>query len=125
ELALASLEQPVEDEAARLDPSTPAGRLALRYLEACLAGERERAVDLVLGALGVKLSATEIYVDVLAPAQQEIGRLWHTGDATVVEERLVSETTRELLPLLAERARPRARNGHTVLAASVAGNAHD
>jgi methanogenic corrinoid protein MtbC1 len=62
---------------------------------------------------------------VLLPAQKEVGQLWHTGDFSVTEERLVSETTRRLMSLIASRSRPPTVTGPTLLAASVAGNAHD
>jgi MerR family transcriptional regulator, light-induced transcriptional regulator len=124
DLALETMTRPPEPEASTLDPGDAAGRLALRYLEACLAAEPERAVDIVLRGLG-NFPPKRLLTRVLAPAEREIGRLWHRGDVTVAEERLVSETTRQLLTIISYRCAAPARIGRTVLAASVSGNIHD
>jgi MerR family transcriptional regulator, light-induced transcriptional regulator len=123
-IALARIENPLEPDETGVDAATPKGRLTLRYLEACLATEPERAIGLILEAAGA-LSPEEIHVDVLAAAQREIGRLWHVGDVTVVEERLVSETTRRLLAILLHEHPHNEPPARTVIAASVSGDAHD
>jgi MerR family transcriptional regulator, light-induced transcriptional regulator len=122
--ALAQFEREAQGEAGILDHRTPAGRLALQFLEACLSAEPERGSALVLDALD-QFGAEQIYVDVLVPAEKEIGRLWHTGDVTVAEERIVTETTRSLIAVIAHHCAPPQRLDRTVLAASVAGNTHD
>jgi MerR family transcriptional regulator, light-induced transcriptional regulator len=124
DMAIAKVEAPLEPDEQAADAATPAGRLTLRYLAMCLAAETERAMELVLNAVG-ELTPEQIYVDVLVPAQREIGRLWHVGDATVTEERLVSETTRQLMAILVHLHAPRPAGDKTALAAAVPGNAHD
>lgn len=124
-LAIDSLDQDLEPEPQSLDPTTPRGKLGLQYLAACLEAKPDKARQLILDALDSGLTPQEAYTDVLLPAQREIGQLWHTGDVSVSEERLVSESTRELMTLIVNRfaAEPDARL--TLLAASVEGNAHD
>ncbi len=124
DLAIDELQQDDEPEVSALDGKLPTGRLALEYLEACLAGNPEQAVALVVGALG-RFTADQLFLDVLIPAEKEIGHLWHTGDITVAEEHLVTETTRHLISIISHEVGAAARRSHSVLTASVAGNSHD
>ena len=125
QLAVDVLESEPEPAAVALDKSDPAHRLALEYLATCLEGAPERAIELVLATIGTEFTPEEIYIRVLIPAQREIGELWHVGDVTIGEERIVSETTAQLMTLIAAKHAPRHGNGKIVLAASVAGNTHD
>jgi methanogenic corrinoid protein MtbC1 len=124
ELAFATLGAAPASERSRLDPSQPNERLALRYLSLCLEGKPDEAASCVLHALDDGLRPSELYTALLA-AEKEVGELWHVGDVSVAEERLVSETTRELMALIVARAARAQPQGFTVLAASITGNAHD
>ena len=111
---------------ARLGADDPFGRLALEYITTCLEGDtaaprRPRCSPQTDGGV----TPQDLYCRVLMPAQKEVGRLWHRGDLNVAEERLVSETTRRVMAQLAARYRPAHATGPKVLAAAVAGNAHD
>lgn len=125
QLALEALDAEIEPQAQALDPATPEGKLGLRYLTACLDARSEAATAIVLGAVADGMTPQDAYSKVLLPAQREIGQLWHVGDVSVSEERLVSETTRETMTLIVNRHAPAADESYSVLAASVAGNAHD
>jgi methanogenic corrinoid protein MtbC1 len=97
----------------------------LSYLAACLEGNTAAAIDLVMSEIERGLAPSAAYARVLLPAEREIGQLWHVGDVSVAEERLVSETTRELMAVIAARYAPSSSNGRTCIAAAVATNAHD
>jgi methanogenic corrinoid protein MtbC1 len=125
ELALKALDAELEPMAQWIDASTSTGRLALEYLTACLEADTHRAIDLILEAIVDGTSPHEILTQVFVPAQREIGELWHVGDVTIAEERLVSETTREAMTLIVHRYAPDPDENRKVIAASVAGNAHD
>ena len=124
-LALAEFDLDVEPEAAILRSDTPLGRLAIQYLATCLEARTTDATQLILNQLETGVAAAEIYSGVLLPAQRETGRLWHLGDVSISEERVVSETTRTVMNLIVHLYAPKTSNGRTVVAASVAGNAHD
>jgi MerR family transcriptional regulator, light-induced transcriptional regulator len=124
-LALDVLEKDSEPEPRALDESTPSGKIGLQYLTACLEARTNDAKKLILDALESGLRPQEAYIEILLPAQREIGDMWHEGDVGVAEERLVSETTREVMSLIVDRFAERANPNLTLLAASVAGNAHD
>jgi methanogenic corrinoid protein MtbC1 len=125
DLALKAFDSKLAPAVAALDAHKPTDRLALAYLTACLEGMPQRAMKLVLDELDRGLSPTAAYTEVLLAAQKEIGELWHVGDVSVAEERIVSETTRDLMALIvAKHAAPQAR-GHALVAAAVTGNTHD
>jgi methanogenic corrinoid protein MtbC1 len=124
-LALEALEGEDEPAVRALDGATPEGRLGLEYLQACLEADTEAAKLLILDALEAGMVPQDAYSKVLLPAQREIGQLWHVGDVSVGEERLVSFTTRELMTLIVARHAPKPDPSRTVVLASVEGNAHD
>jgi methanogenic corrinoid protein MtbC1 len=127
EQAEAALETRASMDDCMLDPADPAGRLALQCLVDCLDGQPQRAINRVVGAADAGWALAGLYLDVLLPTQKEIGRMWHAGEASVAEERVVSDATRRAMALLGNRAPAPApaENARTMLAASVAGNAHD
>jgi methanogenic corrinoid protein MtbC1 len=125
DLALQEFDGGVSPEPAALHSKNAHDRLALQYLAACFEGKPEQAIALVLAELERGLSPAEAYTRVLLPAQREVGQLWHVGDVSIAEERLVSETTRELMARIAGTYAPAAPAGPTLIAASVSGNAHD
>ena len=125
QLALAAFDSEVEPETVALDSGTKHGRLGLEYIAACLEARTEDAIALILDAINKDLPLEEAYDHVLLPAQREIGQLWHLGDVSISEERLVTETTRNVMNLIVHQFAPPLGDGPAVLAASVAGNAHD
>lgn len=125
ELAIETFDGAIAPEAMALDAGKPHDRIALRYLAACLEGNPQRATALVLQELDRGLSPTDAYAHVLLAAEREIGQLWHVGDVSIAEERVVSETTRDLMTLIAAKCAPAQATGHALVAAAVASNAHD
>jgi MerR family transcriptional regulator, light-induced transcriptional regulator len=117
-----------EDEAAwdsALDPRHTCDSVALHYIQAVISGNIWLGMQIVLDALEEGIVIQDIYLRVLLPAQIEVGRLWHLNEVSVAEEHLLTSTTQRLMSVLAHRAPRKPDRGHTVIAASVAGNAHD
>ena len=106
-----------------LDAGAPEGRLGLAYLEAALAGDRRRAIDTVLGAVGDGLPVTSAY-HALMTAQREVGEMWHAGDLVVAQEHFVTATTQTMMTLLGERTVAATANGKTAMVAVAPGDAH-
>jgi methanogenic corrinoid protein MtbC1 len=125
DLAVSKFDDALAPEHRVLDAAKPVDRVALQYLAACLDGQPQAAIDLVLRELDNGLAPAVVYAQVLVAAQKEIGQLWHVGDASIAEEHLVTETTRELMALIVAKHAPATGNGHSLIAAAVAGNAHD
>ena len=124
--ALDALLAPESGDGTFLDPQQPNDRLALRYLEKVLAGDSSGAIEDVVNATRDGLEMRAAYLEVLLPAQREIGRLWHLGQVNVAEEHLVTSATHRCMAVLAASApRPGATNGKTAVVAAVATNTHD
>ena len=107
--------------ATRLLPDTPMGRRR-HYLLKLLEGDRRQASQLILDALDENHDVREIYLDVLLPVQQELGRMWLTNEINVAEEHFASQATRTLMAQLLLHADFRPANGKTAVLAAVAGN---
>lgn len=124
--ALQALAEPVPAiSSAELDPEQPLGRLALQYLQLILEGRSADAIRKLSRALAEGLDVKSAYVDVLLPAQREIGRLWHANEVSIAEEHLVTATTRDAMAVLLHTSKAAPANGATLVAACVPGNIHE
>ena len=123
EQALQDLSLPA-GEVIGLDPREANGRLALQYLQRVLEGDARGAIDLVTSAVADGLEPHAAYLEVLVPAQREIGEMWHLGDVSVAEEHFVTATTERAMSIIVQRSDCRPANGRTVVCAAVAGNGH-
>ena len=112
-------------EDSELDPTRTHDRLALRYLQGVLEGNVAQAINELVEVTRDGMSATDVYLKVLLPAQREIGRLWHLGDVNVAEEHLVTFATQRAMAVVVQSVPHDASNGKTMVAAAVAGNVHD
>lgn len=112
-------------EESTLDPRNPTDRIALLYLQAILEGNSREATRIVIDEVGEKLTVKTAILNVLMPAQREVGRLWHLGEVTVAEEHQVTATTQHTMALITQQAPHVPDNGYTAVCASVAGNVHD
>ena len=108
-----------------LDAGLMPERVALRYIQAVIAGNAVAGMAIVLDAVDDGLSVTDAMLRVLLPAQREVGQLWHMNEISVAEEHMVTMTTQRLMAVLASRARRSPDRGHTAVAAAVTGNIHD
>jgi methanogenic corrinoid protein MtbC1 len=109
----------------RLSADTPEQRLAASYLLAILEGDRRRASGLILAAADEGKNVADLYLHVLQPAEEELGRMWHLGEINIAEEHFVTATTRSVMAQLHARVEPKPANGKTLIAAGVASNQHD
>jgi len=123
--AVRTLDGPVPELPSFLQANMPHGRLAASYLLALLEGDRARASRLIMQAAATGSTVPELCLQVLLPAQQEVGRMWQTDEINVAEEHFATSTTRMIIAQLRLHAPMRQPNGKTVLAASVMGNQHD
>ena len=70
------------------------------YLRAAIAGRREDAVQVVRDAIAADVEASEIMLQILQPAQHELGRLWETGEISIAHEHYTTAITQLSLSLL-------------------------
>ncbi len=125
ERALERLANAPEEVPSSLSASTPHGKLAARYVHALLEGDRRRATQIVVEAVDRnEVDARSAYLDVLVPAQHELGRMWHMNEISIAEEHFVTSTTLRVMALLAQRMPVGEPNTKTLVVCSVAGDTH-
>jgi methanogenic corrinoid protein MtbC1 len=70
------------------------------YLRDAVVGNRRAAVRLALDLLDQRVSREQIVVDLLAPAQYEVGQRWYCNELTPADEHLASGVTAAALDTL-------------------------
>jgi len=90
-----------------------------QFIEALLRSERERALELALEVQARAGTRVGVFVDLLQPAQYEIGELWYRGEIQVEDEHrataVVQHVTEALPPTPS--ATPVARSARCLMAA--------
>jgi methanogenic corrinoid protein MtbC1 len=104
---------------------TPLGQLGIKYLVALLEGDRLAASELIVGAARSGTEVRDLYLQVLCPAQKELGRMWEQAEIDVAEEHFATATTQMVMAQLYSFLKRKPCNGRTVVAATVSGNHHE
>ena len=94
------------------------------YIAALLAGDATRARWLVDEAIAAGLTVPHVYLDVLAPALEEIGDRWAAGELTVAHEHYASAVTHGVIAVLAPRMRVPPSSGRLAVVACTPGELH-
>ena len=95
------------------------------YLGHAVAGRHEQAVQHVLGLVDRGTPVSEVLVDVITPAQYELGRLWERGVLNVAQEHIATAVTQATLSSLCSRLLTSPRPGRTLVAATAPGDTHE
>ena len=119
---LAGSDQP---SATLLTDEIPLKTLADDYLDALLRGRRDRASEMIIGAVEAGTGIKEIYLQVFQNAQHEIGRLWQTNRISVAQEHYCTAATQMIMSQLYPYIFSSERNGRTLVATCVSGDLHE
>lgn len=109
----------------RDEGATPLGNLARAYLDEVLRGHREGAVRVVLDAVRGGTDVATALIDVLEPAQKEIGRLWQIGEITVAQEHYCTAITQLVMTDLYPFLFTGADSGRRLVAVQAPGSLHE
>ena len=123
--AIATSEQRVPLPTSYLEQDAPYVDVARGFLLAVLEGHRVHAERLILAAVDAGATVTDLHAYVVTKVQREFGRMWQVGTLHVAEEHFGSRIIEDILVQLRSRMPQLAKNGQSVLLASVAGNLHD
>lgn len=123
--AIVDLDRESSDAELPLASQGENARLTIAYMREVLEGDRRAAADIIVRAVRESTSVLDAYLHIIAPAQAEIGRMWHRGEISVAEEHFATTTTHLVLSLLYPLLPRAASNGRVVVCGSVEGNAHD
>lgn len=107
-----------------LEGSDAMAKLRRLYVDAVLQGNRAGANTLVLTAADEGAAIGDIYLNILQPAQYEIGRLWQTGTISVAKEHFCTAVTQEIMARLYPRITPETMIGKKALIACASGELH-
>jgi MerR family transcriptional regulator, light-induced transcriptional regulator len=87
--------------------------------------DHRRATEMILGAAASGIALADIYVRILQPAMQEIGRRYENGQVTVADQQFTATIAHRIMARL-HAAAPRApRRSRSIVAACVEGDHHD
>ena len=95
------------------------------HLGHAVAGRHDEAIEHVLGLLEHGVPVEEVLLDVLAPAQHELGRLWERGVVTVAQEHMATAVTQATMCALRLRPVAGPRLDRRLVAATVPGDPHE
>lgn len=95
------------------------------YVGALLAGDAVRARHLVERAIARGTSIATVYLEVLAPALDEIGRRWESGEVGIAGEHRATAITAGILGALGPRMRVPPTTGRLAVLACTAGELHE
>jgi methanogenic corrinoid protein MtbC1 len=108
-----------------LDEASPLGRLARDYLNSLLAGDKPKAIRLIINAVEGGETIKNIYLGVFQPVQREVGRLWHLNKVSVAQEHFVSAATQLIISQLYLRIFSTEKTGRRLVAACVSRELHE
>ena len=113
-------------DGSRAGRDDPIVALRDRYLAAQLAGDRQEALRLVHEeGLARGIDAPRIALEVIMPAQREIGRLWQENRIGVAEEHLATAISQLVVSTLYAQFPREPTNGKRVIVACVEGEQHE
>ena len=96
-----------------------------QYLASVLAGDRRASMRVVDAAIEAGATALDIYLEVVAEAQREIGRLWQANRISVADEHQATAISQLVLSLLYARLGRKPSSGRKAILACVEGELHD
>jgi methanogenic corrinoid protein MtbC1 len=106
-------------------PTDATSAAALAYLGSILNGDRLEASGVVRGEVRAGVPVQVIYMEVIQPAQLELGRLWHLHRVSVAQEHVASAISRRTMAQLMATAPLCDPAGRTVVAACVGHELHE
>lgn len=95
------------------------------FLRLALEGRQDDAVALVLDLLETGTPSGDVLLEVIAPAQHEVGRLWERGVVGVAQEHVATAVSQTAMAALHPRLDARSRVPRTAVAACVPGDTHE
>ena len=109
-------------------PDASLSPVARLFLDAVLAGDRDRAGAIIDEALANGTTIREIYLQIFQPVLRETGRLWQQNEASIAQEHYATGLIRQIMAKMHERITTPNRKGQqkkSVVTASVGEELHD
>ncbi len=126
EIKSSSSQIPLDDhETSRLDVTLKHGNLAHLFFNFLLDGDRNAATLLIKDAISDGIPIEEIYLDIIQPCMEEVGRLWELNKLTVAQEHYITAATQVVMSQMTPYTFKTQRNGKKLIASSVSNDLHE
>lgn len=99
-------------------------RLRNSYAEAILRGDSDVAHKVIDNGLSAGIVPSKLYLDVLMPAQVEVGARWHRGEISIPQEHIATQITLRQMARLRAMLKTRLKLGLKAVVSSVEGDQH-
>lgn len=99
-------------------------KLSTAYCEAILSGDAEISHKVIDNGLAAGVIPSRLYLEVLMPAQVEVGARWHRGDVTIPQEHIATQITLRQMARLRGMLKTRLKIGLKAVVSSVEGDQH-
>jgi methanogenic corrinoid protein MtbC1/DNA-binding XRE family transcriptional regulator len=99
-------------------------KLRVAYCEAILEGNAELSHKVIDNGLAAGVIPSRLYLEVLMPAQVEVGARWHRGDVTIPQEHIATQITLRQMARLRAMLKTRLKVGLKAVVSSVEGDQH-
>jgi len=86
-----------------------------RFFDTLRRADVEEAVDLALGLIDDGTPADRVLLELVAPAQQQVGTLWQTGTWNVAQEHAATSVNEHVVAAIGGRTRVGRGRGHVVM----------
>jgi methanogenic corrinoid protein MtbC1 len=111
--------------ASRLREDNPFKPMAEDYLKRLLAQDQAGATDLIFNAADVGIPIPNLYLNVLQPSLQEVGRLWQINRISISQEHYFTAATKTIISQLYPYLIQRPSNGRRLIATCIDGELHE
>jgi MerR family transcriptional regulator, light-induced transcriptional regulator len=122
---LATMQDDLNEIPSFIDPDSETGKIARKYIDALLKGDRHTASKVVMDAVNNNVPVKSIYLDVFQNSQYEVGRLWLSNQISVATEHFCSAATQSIMAQLYPHIFSTNRVSQTLVAACVGGELHE
>lgn len=99
-------------------------KLRERYVAAILEGSADRAQSVIDQGLAAGIIPSKLYLEVLMPAQVDLGARWHRGEITIPQEHIATQITLREMARLRGMLKTRLKLGLKAVVSSVEGDQH-
>lgn len=111
--------------ASRLTEDNPFGTMAEDYLSRLLAQDQAGATDLIFNAADAGVPISNLYMNVLQPSLQEVGRLWQMNRVTIPQEHYFTAATKTIMSQLYPYLLRGSTGSQSLIATCIDGELHE
>lgn len=125
ETGISLLQKKISQEQPYIKKGNKLYKESLKYMEYLKIKDRSSALKLVLNLINSGCSIKDIYLSILQPVQNEMGRIWQKGEITSAHEHYATAVTQLVMSQLYSYIFKKDKGSNYFLAACVEGEFHE